>query len=315
MRKLKTWWNATRLPFAFPTSLIPALLGGLVAVIHGGVHISVLAYVLTVMGAIAVHGAANLLNDYLDFRKGVDRPKLEGASRGVIVSGLMTPRAVLIEAVVLWGISAIFAAYFLLTVGTVLIPVILLGGLLAAGYTAAPTQFKYRALGDVSVFLAFGVGITVGSYVVQTGQFAWAPVFYSIPVGLLIWAILHANNLRDMETDRHASITTMAILLGAKRSRNLYVALLALAYCSLLILALARLIVPTALLPLLTIPLAVGAIRQMKTRNLAAETGNSRPSVTPSQQTGLANLDMRTAQLEMAFGVLLLLGLLARIVF
>ncbi len=118
-----------------------------------------------------------------------------------------------------------------------------------SGYTAAPTEFKYRALGDLTVFLAFGVGITVGSYVVQTGALSWTPAVYGVPIALLIWAILHANNLRDIETDQRAKITTMAILLGPGRSRILYVALIGLAYVCLPVFAATKLVAPTALLP------------------------------------------------------------------
>lgn len=313
MSRIGTWWNATR-PFAFPTSVIPALLGGIVAVVHEGVHLNVLDYLLAAIGAACFHATSNLLNDYFDFRKGVDRFDTKGASRGMLVCRGMTTRAVLTEAIVLGTVSAFFAAYFLLRVGPALIPVIALGFLLGAGYTSAPTALKYRALGDVSVFLAFGVGITVGGYAVQTGRLAWTPVFYSLPVGLLIWAILHANNLRDLESDRQASITTLAMLLGAQRSRVLYMALLGLAYCSLIVMVIAGLIVPAALLPLLSLPLAIAAIRQMQVgAEISSEPVGSASAAHP-RRGGLITLDMRTAQLEMAFGLLLILGLLGQAV-
>ena len=315
MNRWRTWWNATRMPFAFPASVIPALLGGLVAVIHTGVRLNPGQYILTAIAAGCVHAGANLLSDYFDFRKGVDRPDLEGTSRGMIVSGRMTARAILLEALAFWGAAALFGIYFLVTVGTVLLPVLALGLLLGAGYTASPTQFKYRALGDVSVFLAFGVGITLGSYAVQTGRLAWTPVLYSLPIGLLIWAILHANNLRDADSDREVAVTTVAMLLGPAGARALYVALIALAYLVLIAMAALGWVVPAALLPLLSLPLAVKAVRQLFTGRGAGLSLAASGGASGQRHGGVVNLDMRTAQLQMAFGLLLLAGLVGTLVF
>ncbi len=308
MSRLGIYWLATRMHFSFPVSVIPALLGGLVAVKHAGVRLNVLDYILTVLGVMIVHAASNLLNDYFDFRKGVDRIDKAGCSLGTLVSGRMTPREVLIEALILWALGAVFAIYFLIEVGSPLLPLLGLGLVLGAGYTCAPIAIKYRALGDVSVFLSFGIGITVGAYTVQTGQLAWTPVFYGIPVGLLIWAVLHANNLRDINDDKQASIKTVALLLGPQQSGLLYIALLVAAYISLIILVASALIVPASLLPIVTIPLALGPMRQawLATRETSS---NSREE----EAQGLVNLDMKTAQLEMAFGLCLLIGLLGHV--
>jgi 1,4-dihydroxy-2-naphthoate octaprenyltransferase len=310
-----TYWMATRMPFAFPASVIPALLGGLVAVIHGGVRLNVLDYALTILAAGCVHAGANLLSDFCDYRKGVDRPELEGTSRGMIVSGRMSAREILIEALAFWGLAALFGISFLVTVGPVLLPVLAVGLLLGAGYTASPVELKYRALGDVSVFLAFGVGITLGSYAVQTGRLAWEPVFYGLPVGLLIWAILHANNLRAVETDREVAVTTVAMLLGPAGARALYVTLILLAYGLLIVMAALGWVVPTALLALLSVPLAVKAIRQLFAGRGAGLSLGASGGSSGQRHGGVVNLDMRTAQLQMAFGLLLLIGLAGALLF
>lgn len=314
MSRWQTWWAATRLPFAFPASIVPALLGGLVAVIHAGVRLNVLHYALTVVAAASVHAGANLLSDVFDYRKGVDRADLEGTSRGMIVGGLMSAKAVLIEAIVCWTIAALLGIYFLATVGPVLLPLLAIGLLLGAGYTASPTELKYRALGDVSVFLAFGIGITLGSYAVQTGRLAWVPVFYGLPVGLLIWAILHANNMRDVETDRDVAIKTLAMVLGPAGARTLYVVLIALAYGLLIVLVALGWVVPTALLPLISLPLAIRAIRQLFSGRGEGLSLGASGGASGQRHGGVINLDMRTAQLQMAFGLLLLVGLLAALV-
>jgi len=303
MSRIQTWWQATR-PFSFPASVIPALLGGLVAVVHAGVRLKVGDYILAAAGAAAVHAAANLLADYFDFRTGVDSVETQGASRGMLVSGRMTPREALLASGLLWLLTGLLAAYFVWRAGAVLLPVIAGGLVIGAGYTAAPLKLKYRALGDACVFLTFGVGITLGAYTVQAGHLAWTPVFYSLPIAVLIWAILHSNNLRDIETDRRARIRTLAMLLGRDRSRRLYVLLLAAAYALVVGFVLAGLYVMPALATLLSLPLAIGAMRQVVDTE-----------ATPAAPAAWVTLDIRTAQLQMAFGLLLVVALAGRALF
>lgn len=306
MSRLQIWWQATR-PFSFPASMIPALLGGVVALAHAGVRLDPLRFILAALGAAVVHAASNLLNDYFDFRGGVDTAETQGASRGMLVSGRMTPREVLLESLLGWLIAAALALYFVLAVGPVLLPLIAGGLLLGAGYTTAPLRLKYRALGDACVFLAFGVGITLGAYAVQTGHLAWTPVWYSLPIGLLIWAILHANNLRDIATDRIARIRTLAMGLGARRAAGLYVALLSVAYLLTLGFVIGGVYRPGALLPWLSLPLAVGLMRIVLG---AQKPAGATPPAGGGSRAALVILDMRTAQLQMAFGLLLILGVL-----
>jgi len=303
MSRFRLYWIAAR-PFAFPASVIPALLGGVVAVTHAGVPLRAFNYLLTLVGAMCVHGAANLLNDYCDYRKGVDRPGIEGASRGLLVAGLLTPRQVLTEAIVLWGVAALLALYFLLAVGPAPLPLIIVGLILGAGYTLTPSVWKYRALGDLAVFIAFGVGLTLGSYVVQTGAYSWTPVAYSLPIAFLIAAILHGNNLRDIASDQEAAIRTLAMLLGVRRGRIFYLVLVGVAYAILIAIALLRVAVPSAVLALLSLPLAVRAMRRVWPRRGAE-----------AERSGLIDLDLRTAQLQMVFGLLLILGTLAPVFF
>jgi 1,4-dihydroxy-2-naphthoate polyprenyltransferase len=304
MSRLRTWWLATR-PFAFPASIMPALLGGGVAVAHAGVHLHWSRLVLAALGAALVHAASNLLNDYFDYRAGVDTAETQGASRGMLVSGRIAPRDVLVGSVALWAVAGLIALFFVFTVGRVLLPLIAGGLLLGAGYTAAPLRLKYRALGDICVFLAFGVGITLGAYAVQTGRLAWTPVFYSLPLGLLIWAIVHSNNLRDIATDRLARIRTLAMALGPHGARVLYTTLIALAYLCPPLFVIAGVYKPATLATWLSLPLALGVVRAAWR---AAPGGGAADG-------GLVTLDIRTAQLQLAFGVLMLAGLVATVVF
>jgi 1,4-dihydroxy-2-naphthoate octaprenyltransferase len=280
--------------------VIPAALGAAVAVVHGGVRLHVPHALLAAVGAACIHAASNLLNDYFDFRAGVDTPTTLGASRGMLVTGRLTPREVLIESFVFWALGAALALYFTLAVGPVLLPLFAGGLILGAGYTPDPLRLKYRALGDACVFLAFGIGVTLGAYAVQTGKLSWTAVCYGLPMGVLIWAIVHANNLRDVATDRAAHIRTLAMTLGAARARWLYIGLLVTAYVVTVLFAVFGVYKPWALLAGLSLPLAFGAARIA----LQAREGTGAPPA------AVITLDVRTAQLQMAFGVLLISGLI-----
>lgn len=300
MSRIALYWRATR-PFAFSASVVSALLGGLVAVLHAGVRLNLGHYVLVAVGAACAHAAANLLNDFYDYRKGVDRPGTLGSS-GVIIEGLMMPRAVLIESLIFWLVSAAIAVYFIITTGLVLLPLIIGGLVLGVGYTAAPTTFKYRGLGDLAVFVAFGIGITIGSYAVQTRELSWIPAAYGLPISFLVAGILHGNNLRDSESDRVAGITTFAMSLGPRRGWQVHLALVGLAYASLIAFVIAGIIVPWGLVTLASAPLAIQLLR--------AFGGVQRTAAPGAPIVALAQLDVATARLHMIFGLLLTAGVL-----
>jgi len=304
MSKLRIYALATR-PWAFPAAIIPVLLGGVVAVTHANVQLNGFHYILTLLTAVIVQGASNTMNDIFDVRKGVDRPGIEGSSRGMYVMGLMSQREVVVETIILWALAAASAVYFVIRIGPMLLPLILGGFVLGFGYTLTPTVWKYRGLGDLCVFGAFGVGLTLGSYVVQTGSYSWVPVAYSIPIAILIAAILHGNNLRDIASDRAEDIRTLAMMLGERRGRILYLYQISAAYLIVVVLAVSRIAVWSALLPLLSLPLGLRAMRGAWPRLV----GGTMP------REGIINLDMRTAQLQMVFGLLLILGTLAPALF
>lgn len=222
IRHLTTWWKAVR-PYAYPASLIPALLGIAVAAFQG-VRIDPLAAGLTVVGAIAAHTGANLMNDYRDFRLGFDREGTLGGC-GLLVDGTLTAREVLIGSIVSFAVAGGIALMLCLLKGFWLIW-LCLGGLVAgAGYVLPPFNLKYRALGDLTVFAAFGMGITLGAYMLQAGRFSAVPLVASIPVGLLIAALLHVNNMRDLADDLGSGFRTLAARLGERGSRILFAAL------------------------------------------------------------------------------------------
>jgi len=290
---LRVWCRAIR-PFAYPASMVPAFLGMALAW-SGGYDFRHGFAVLTIIGVVAAHTGANLMSDYFDYRRGIDREGTLGGS-GVLVEGLLSPRAIIIASLLSFIIAGI-VAHFIISYAGFKIVWLVAGGLVAGVlYSLPPFGFKYGAMGEFVVFLAFGVGITVGSYVVQTGAYSWTPVWYSIPFGLLVAAILHANNIRDVESDVEAGVQTLAGMVGINRARFIYGAMVFFAYSLLIFFVLHGEMSPGSLAALVTLPLAW---------NLVFRVWRA-PFVSADE---LANVDAKTAQLSLAFGVTMIAGI------
>jgi len=218
MPTLRTWSTILR-AYSWPASLVPVVLGTVVAWRAGSFALPDL--LLTLVAALLVHSAANLANTYFDFTKGVDR-KETADDRG-LVDELMSPRAMLLTAL---GMFAVGGGIGVLLALKNAVPALLLlgafGFALAWFYTATGFAYKYHALGDVGIFLAFGPLIVSGTALIQAR--AWLPeaLWASIPVGLLIVAILHANNMRDVTADEEAQFRTLASVLGPRGALRFY---------------------------------------------------------------------------------------------
>ncbi len=288
-RTAKTWIQAVR-PFSFTASVVPVLLGTVLGAFAGGFH-PLLGFIALV-GAMAIHASANLIADYFDFRNGVDSDDTYGSS-GVLTGGLLTPQEVFLGGLVGMTVAVATGAYLVTVRGPTIVTLGLIGLLGAFFYTARPLGYKYRALGDFGIFTLFGPLMVLGAYLVQTGRLDWMPLVIAVPVGFLVTAILHANNLRDMPFDRRAGIRTIAMLLGRSGARGMYAGLVIGAYLVVFGLVVAQVVSPLALAVLLTVPIAA--------RNLKLVFRASEPAE-------LAMADVMTAQLHMLFGVLMTAG-------
>lgn len=297
MSRVLLWWQAIR-PFAFTVSLIPPLLGGIIAMIDNpGMKPNIFRLALTAIGCMTAHAGANLLSDYYDFKARVDRVGAFGSS-GLLVSGAMAPSGILRGAWTAFFTAALIGAYLVcVTPGRAfLVGLVLMGGGLAVFYTAAPVALKYRALGDMAVFLAFGPAMVLGAYYVQAHRFSWVPVLYALPIALLVDAVLHSNNLRDMENDRAVNIKTVPILIGLSRAKAMYCGLVFGAYAVILMLIGLAGLTPFSLLVFLSLPLAMKLTK-----------GVMRKESIPAER--FAAIDAATAQLHLFFGVLMILSL------
>jgi 1,4-dihydroxy-2-naphthoate polyprenyltransferase len=223
------------------------------------------AFAAALIGALFIQIGTNLANDYSDAKRGADTEDRLGPVR-VTASGLAAPRRVLHATWAAFAVAAGAGLYLTIEVG----PEILAIGIvsIAAGvlYTGGPRPYGYEGLGEVFVFVFFGLVAVNGSYYVQLEQVDLAPLLLSIPIGLLSAAILVVNNIRDIETDRRADKRTLAVRLGRERTRTLYTTMIALAYLLLPTVLLAGDEWAPALVGLASAPLAIRPLRAVRTR-------------------------------------------------
>ncbi len=213
-------WRATR-SFSLPASVVPVLLGTALAARgygDGTRHFEWLTFLIVLLGAMLAHVGANVLNDYFDFVKGVDTRPEHGS--GVLTRGELTAGQVSKFALVLFLGAALCALLLLQAHARVVVPLALVGFGSAVLY---PAFLKRLGLGDLLIIVAFGLGLTLGAYGVQVEVLSWKSVLrvalYSVPVCLLVDAILHANNLRDAADDRVAEVRTLATMLSPRAGR------------------------------------------------------------------------------------------------
>jgi 1,4-dihydroxy-2-naphthoate octaprenyltransferase len=300
----KLWWMSFR-PYAFPASIMPVLYGSLIAVLFNpGLKFNFYLFALTLFGSVFVHIVANLVNDIYDYKKGVDKEdSITGIPHGgsfVLSKGFMSVRQMQLETVIFLFLSVFVAVVLYFYVGIWIVYLSLFGLFTSVFYTAAPLSLKYKALGDIMVFLSFGIGMTLGAYIVQTKQFSWSPVFLAIPFGLLIVAILHSNNIRDLIFDRTFGIKTIPILIGEKFSKYFYYFLIFGAYGSIIIFIAVKLLPWFAILNFISFPSAYKLAKML----------NNIPEEAMAKFEFGTKHNIMTAQLNTQFGVTLMLGII-----
>lgn len=259
LQPLVVWWRAVR-PKSFTATSTPVAIGVGCAALEG-----VFApgwALLTLLGALLLQAGTNLLNDYFDHRNGVDSSASLSPS-GVIQQGLLSPRAVLLGGLGCFAVAVALGIALALHGGPVIWLLGALGVVIGLLYTAGPAPLAYVGLGEIAVFLAMGVGMVLGAYVVQTQHFDWLPLSAGAPIGLLVAAILHANNLRDIPTDRRQGKRTLAARFGRRFAQREYALLIFGAYALLVPLFFVDWRLGVAALPALTtLPRAIELVRE-----------------------------------------------------
>ena len=291
---LSTWFIATR-PWSLVMTFVATCLAGIMAYSFGS--FDPLLFGLTMIGLIIAHTASNMTNDWYDVKNGVDENAPTSEYRphpllfGEVDKGTYK-MVIFAQFVVGFAISA----YLTWLQGLPVMVFSVLGVLFGVFYTAGPVKLKYRTLGEVSVFLAFGPLMVGGAFYAITGQFSWAPMLASTPIGLLVALVLLANNLRDKSYDANVGIVTMATGTTEDQGMRYFTALTMLAYFSTIALVALRIFSPFALLSFLSIKTAIQIIRQFR------------------EEVPLTS-DQQTAQLALQFGVLLTTGELLNVIY
>lgn len=291
------WLQAIR-AFAFPASIVPITVGAMLALsFEGDVMWSLFPIVF--ICSILYHGGTNLVSDYYDHVKGVDKDYTFGGSR-VVLDGLLTAKQLLNGGLMLFGLGVVFGLGLLYFRG---LPMFYLGAAGLVGgylYCGKPVGFKYIALGDIGVFILMGPLMVIGSYFALTGDFSMAgltrPFLVSIPIGLLTAAILHANNTRDIAHDNEARIKTFAGLIGHNASKVEYLLLVLGAFAAV------ALMVWTKTLPIYSLAVFISIVPALK--NIKQMMASH-----PGKTADIASLDVQTAQHHLMFGVLLVISI------
>ena len=288
---MRPWLLASR-PHTLPAAAVPVVVGATAAVAEGAAFDG-LVFAVTLAAALLIQVGTNFANDYSDFHRGADHAGRLGPVR-VTQGGLLPPAAVRRGIVVAFGLATLLGAWLAWVGGWPIIAIGIASIIFGLAYTGGPWPFGYHGLGDVFVFVFFGVVAVTGTAYLQLGRWSIFALAASVPIGLLVTNILVVNNLRDLPTDREAGKRTLAVRMGDAATRAQYTVFTAAAY-----LVAALLAVPAGrrlwlLLPWISLPIAVRLVARV--------------------QRGVAGRDLnavleQSGRLLLVFGVLMSIGL------
>jgi len=307
------WFRALRAPFLV-ASVIPVILGGLLAwsylaplsTLFIPVRIfRVPLFLLTLVGAVLIHLATNMLNDHFDYRSGNDlavkhQNPFAGGGR-VLTTGKLSVNAHLGVGIAFLGLGALIGLYLVMQTNLTLLWIGLVGVFAAFFYVAPPIRLAHRGVGELFVGLSFGPLVVMGTYFVQTTRLDWGPLFLSVAFGSLVAAILWINEFPDVEADRSVGKATLMSRLGYERSTYVYLELLLQAYAFIGLAVVTATAPWTVLLTFLTIPLARKAYLGLR--------ANARDPM------ALIPANAGTVGLTVVFGVLGITGVVAGALF
>ena len=287
--KFQSWVLATR-PKTLLAALVPVFVGSALAIDKNKFHI--IYSIVALLCSVLIQIGTNFVNDYYDFQTGADNEQRKGPKRGLSL-GLISLKEMKIASILVFAISFFLGLYLVYIGGMVVFIIGVLSILAGIAYTAGPYPLAYNGLGDVFVFMFFGVVGTMGTYYIHTKEFTWISFLASVPVGALITNILVVNNYRDVNEDKAANKHTLAVIFGRGFARNQFILSLIVSF-----------IVPALLyfvfnfhawifLPYLTVPIAYRLIVMMYTYD----------------GLQLNNTLELTAKLSAIFGILFAVGL------
>lgn len=262
-RKFSNWFTEMRAPF-LPATVIPVTLGTVIAWYHLGA-IQAGYFLLALIGGLSLHVGANIMNDYLDHKNGDDEANREflrpfsGGSR-MIQMGLLTPLEVLVESLFFFLAASLIGIYLAWTRGPFILVLGLTGMISGIFYTGKRFSWLNTGIGEILIGLNFGPLMALGAYYVQTQQLSWLPVLASVPVGILITAVLYVNEFPDYNADKSVGKRTWVVRMGKRKAAVLLSAGMMALYAFVVISVIKGSLPPSTLLVLLTIPMAYRAV-------------------------------------------------------
>ncbi len=292
-RKFSAYSEIAR-PFSFTASTIPVLSAGALAIAQN--KFDAAPFFASLAASVLLHIGTNVTNEIYDVRNGVDSITSPRASQALLKGRLTEHEAFgLIRGSFLLAI--LFGIALIATRGWPVALLGLVGLVLGYGYTAPPFQYKYKAVGLPIVFVLMGPLMVMGAYYTITGGVNWSSLIVSLPIGLLVTAILHGNEWRDITDDARYGIGTLSALMGRKWAHIVYLSLITGAFITVILAVLLHVLPQTSLLALLSMPFLVYLI------------GASQLGIN-GQQRAIAKIDLETAKLHAAFGILYVVGIL-----
>ena len=278
------------------------IFGTVLAVTIGDAEFNFIYFLAAFFGMACLHTGSNLLNDVFDFKKGIDR-QVNPVS-GAVVRGWIAPGEALTGGLLFLGAGTLIGLYLVSRIGLPIFWIGLIGVLIGVLYTWGPLPLKFNALGDLAVFMNFGILGSLGAWTVQTSSLSWTPAIWAVPMSLLVVGILHANNWRDISADTGGGIQTVASVLGDPKSEAYYRFLLLFPFVFILLVIILSWVAGfhprmplTFLIIFLILPKAFKLMKK-GTRRAA-----------PEHPLDFIALDGETAQFNLLFGVLCTLAL------
>ena len=292
----RAWFWGIR-PFSLSAAVVPVLVGSAVAAAESS--IDWLLFAFAVVGSLAIQIGTNLTDEYADHRREGGQAKFP-APHKVLARGLLTEREVLVGCILTFAVGIGMGLYIVTQVGWPILAVGLASVFVAVFYSAGPKPLGDTGLGELTVFFFMGPLMVVAAYYVQTQELAWTPFLASLPVAFLVTAILHCNNLRDVDEDRASGKRTFVTMLGPRAGRVIYFGLLLGSYGNLAAVAATGVVSIWGLVGLASLPWAISAA-------VAVTTGADR------RQMSMALV--RTAKLHGQAGTMYAAGLGGAIIF
>jgi len=252
--RARAWILAAR-PATLPAAVVPVVVGAAAALSEGAPFRGIV-FAMTLICAVLIQIGTNFANDYSDFARGADTEARLGPVR-VTQSGLMDQTSIKRGIIVAFGLAVLIGAYLAYVGGWPIIAIGVLSVLSGLAYTGGPYPLGYHGLGDIFVFVFFGVIAVTGTAYLQSGHWSILPLLLSIPIGLLVTNILVVNNLRDLPTDLAAGKRTLATRIGDRATRAQYAVSTIAAYVVPLVIGLTDPARRLIMLPLISLPLAL----------------------------------------------------------